>query len=170
MHLMSAEQRVQEHDLILVSACMLGVACRYDGESCPNAKLNALASRGEVIPICPEVAGGLPTPRPPAEIAGATAGLDGHAVLDGQTRILRSDGTDVTDQFIAGAQAALAAAQRLGIRRAILKAHSPSCGAGRIPGGRFAGSLVSGDGMAAALLKRNGIQVSTEETLPEDEK
>jgi uncharacterized protein YbbK (DUF523 family) len=158
---------MQEHDLLLVSACLLGIACRYDGKICPDARVNTYATRGEVIPICPEVAGGLPTPRPPAEIAGATAGLDGHAVLDGQTRVLRSDGTDVTDQFINGAQAALSAARRLGIRHAILKADSPSCGAGRIHGGRFAGSLVCGDGVTAALLKRNGIQVSTEETLPE---
>lgn len=167
MRPVNAEPRVQEHDLILVSACLLGVACRYDGESCHSAKVNALATRGEVLPICPEVAGGLPTPRPPAEIAGAAEGLDGHAVLDGQTRVLHSDGTDVTALFIAGAQAALAAAQRLGIQRAILRTHSPSCGAGRIHEGRFAGSLVSGDGVAAALLKRNGIQVMTEETLPE---
>ena len=169
MRLVSAEQRVQGHDLILVSACLLGVACRYDGESRPSGKLNAYATCGTVVPICPEVAGGLPTPRPPAEIAGAAAGLDGHAVLDGQTRVLCHDGTDVTDQFIAGAEAVLSAAQRLGIRRAILKARSPSCGAGRINEGRFAGSLVPGDGVAAALLKRNGIQVMTEETLPEDE-
>jgi uncharacterized protein YbbK (DUF523 family) len=94
------------------------------------------------------------------------AGLDGHAVLDGQTRVLRADGVDVTDQYIAGAQAALAVARQLGIRRAILKAGSPSCGAGRIHEGVFAGSFVSGDGVTAALLKRNGIQVSTEETFP----
>ncbi len=170
MHAMSPEQRVRGHELILVSACLLGIACRYDGKSCPNAKVNAFATRGEVIPICPEVAGGLPTPRLPAEIAGAMAGLDGHAVLDGQTRVLRNDGADVTEPFIAGAQAALTTARRLGIRRAVLKADSPSCGAGRIHGGRFAGSFVSGDGVTAALLKRNGIQVSTEETLPGGEK
>jgi uncharacterized protein YbbK (DUF523 family) len=169
MNLVSAERKEQGHDLTLVSACLLGIACRFDGQSCPNAKLNALATRGKVVSICPEVAGGLPTPRLPAEIAKAFAGLDGHAVLDSQTPVLRSDGTDLTEQFIAGAQVALATAQRLGIRTAILKARSPSCGVGRLHDGQFTGSLVSGDGVTAALLKRNGIQVFTEETLPEGE-
>jgi uncharacterized protein YbbK (DUF523 family) len=166
MNFVNAERKEQEHDLTLVSACLLGIDCRFDGQSYPNAKLNALATRGEVVPICPEVAGGLPTPRLPAEIAEAFAGLDGHAVLDGRTRVLRSDGVDLTDRFIAGAQAALALAQQLGIRRAILKANSPSCGADHIHEGQFAGSLVSGDGVTAALLKRSGIQVITEEALP----
>lgn len=166
MNFVSAERKEHECALILVSACLLGVACRFDGQSCPNAKLNALATQGKVLPFCPEVAGGLPTPRLPAEIAEAFAGLDGHAVLDGETRVLRSDGADLTEQFIAGAQAALALAKRIGIRQAILKANSPSCGAHRIHEGQFSGSLVPGDGVTAALLTRNGIKVITEETLP----
>jgi uncharacterized protein YbbK (DUF523 family) len=149
---MMADREGQEHDLNLVSACLLGIACRFDG----------LATRGKVITICPEVAGGLPCPRLPAEIEEAFAGLDGHAVLDGRTRVVRSDGVDVTAQFVKGAQAALALAHRLGIRRAILKANSPSCGTGRIHEGRFNGKLVPGDGVSAALLKRSGIQAITE--------
>jgi uncharacterized protein YbbK (DUF523 family) len=151
---------------MLVSACLLGVACRYDGQTCPDAKLNALATQGKLVPFCPEMAGGLPVPRLPAEIARAFDGLDGHAVLDGLTIVLRSDGTDVTEPFIAGAQAALRLAKRLGIRQAILKANSPSCGVDRTHDGRFLGSLVPGDGVTAALLKRNRIEVITEEVLP----
>jgi uncharacterized protein YbbK (DUF523 family) len=161
----SMEKDPQVHDLILVSACLLGVACRYDGKSRPAPELRDLATRGKVITICPEVAGGLPIPRVPAEIENAYSGLDGHAVLDGRTHVLGSDGVDVTAQFIRGAQAALTLARKLGIRQAVLKARSPSCGAGLTHDGNFAGGLVPGDGVTAALLKRNGIQVITEADL-----
>lgn len=149
-------------ELVLVSACLLGVDCRYDGQSCPQAFLRDLAARGSLVPFCPEVFGGLPTPRQPAEIEKAQEGLDGSSVLEGRTRVLAQDGRDLTAQFIAGAQGALALAQRLHVRRAILKSHSPSCGLGWIHEGRFAGTLVQGDGVTAALLKRAGIQVITE--------
>jgi uncharacterized protein YbbK (DUF523 family) len=152
-------------DLILASACLLGVPCRYDGASCPERELLVLAARGRVVPICPEVAGSLNTPRLPAEIEGAFAGLDGNAVLRGQTRVLHGDGTDVTAQFLRGARIALRLAQRLGISRAVLKAGSPSCGVGGIHEGRFAGTLVPGDGVTAALLKGAGFQVITEQDL-----
>ncbi len=115
------------------------------------------------MPVCPEVSGGLPTPRPPAEIEGAHAGLDGTAVLDGRTRVIDIDGTDVTPYFVNGARVALALAQELGIRRAVLKARSPSCGVGRIADGQFVGRLVAGEGVATALLKRAGIEVVNEE-------
>jgi len=162
---MTMDSNEPEHGLSLVSACLLGVSCRFDGKSCPAPELNALATRGKVIAICPEVAGGLPTPRLPAEIEEAFAGLDGHAVLDGRTRVMRNDGVDVTAEFIQGAQATLTLARQLGIRRAVLKSDSPSCGAGRIHEGRFAGELVPGDGVTAALLRRNGIQILTETEL-----
>jgi uncharacterized protein YbbK (DUF523 family) len=122
-----------------------------------------------VAPICPEVAGGLPTPRLPAEIEDAHVGLDGQAVLEGRTRVVRNDGADVTVQFVAGAEAALALAQRLDVQRAILKSRSPSCGAGQIHEGRFAGTLVPGDGVTTALLKQAGIHVITEQDLAEGE-
>lgn len=162
---MIADKGIPKRELILVSACLLGVTCRYDGQSCPDAELRDLAAHGCVVPICPEVAGSLPTPRPPAEIEHAAAGLDGAAVLDGQSRVVRSDGTDVSAQFITGARAALALAQKLGIQRAILKAFSPSCGVGRIPDGRFAGGLVTGDGVTAALLRRAGFELQSEADL-----
>lgn len=163
---MYALQGKQQEGLILVSACLLGVACRHDGRSYPEPKLYDLAVHGRIVSICPEVSGGLPTPRPPAEIEGARAGLDGHAVLEGRTRVVCNDGTDVTAQFLAGARAALALAQRLDIKRAILKSNSPSCGVGQVHEGRFAGTLVPGDGVTSALLKRAEILVITEEDLP----
>ena len=152
--------------LILVSACLLGVDCRFDAQSCPEVTLRKLAAQGRVVPFCPEVFGGLPTPRRPAEIEKAHAGLDGSAVLEGQTRVVTSDGSDVTAHFVAGATGALALARHLGIRQAILKSHSPSCGVGQIHEGRFAGTLVPGDGVRAALLKGAGIQVTTERDMP----
>lgn len=112
----------------LVSACLLGLPCRYDGGSCPVPALQRLAALGQAIPICPEVVGGLPTPRPPAEIQGG----DGGDVLDGQARVVREDGTDVSGEFVAGARAALHLARRCGVTRAVLKANSPSCGVGLI--------------------------------------
>lgn len=162
MGVVTTDRETQEHDLVLVSACLLGVACRFDGQSCPAPEINDLAVRGEAIPFCPEVAGGLRTPRPPAEIEEAASGLDGHAVLDGRTRVVRSDGLDVTAQFLKGARGALALAHQLGIRRAILKDNSPSCGAGRIHDGTFEGKVVPGDGVTAALLRRNKIRVTTD--------
>lgn len=152
-----------ETQLILVSACLLGIDCRFDGLSCPDGRLSTLATQGRVVPICPEVSGGLPTPRFPAEIEAAHAGLDGKAVLEGRTRVVASDGTDVTSQFIAGARAALELAQRLGIRQAVLKSKSPSCGVGQIHDGRFAGTLAAGDGVTAALLQQAGIEALTEQ-------
>lgn len=167
---MNGEQMIDKSDLILASACLLGVACRFDGQGCLENRLCDLAAAGRVVPICPEVAGGLPTPRLPAEIEGAHTGLDGSAVLDGRTRVVHSDGTDVTAQFVAGAEAALALAERLGIRQAIFKANSPSCGAKHIHEGLFAGTLVPGSGVTAALLKRAGIQVCSEVTWKEGER
>jgi uncharacterized protein YbbK (DUF523 family) len=155
----------QEPALILVSACLLGVNCRFDGGSNPEPGLRDLAALGRLIPICPEVAGGLPIPRPPAEIEDAQAGLDGRAVLRGETRVVSIEGADLTAGFVAGAQAALTLAEGLGIRQAILKSRSPSCGVGQTHDGRFEGRLVPGDGVTAALLKRAGIQVMTETDL-----
>jgi uncharacterized protein YbbK (DUF523 family) len=113
------------------------------------------------VPVCPEVAGGLPVPRPPAEIVGG----DGQAILDGQARVLTIDGKDVTGVFLAGARQALETAQRLGIRQAVLKDDSPSCGCRRIYDGTFSDRRVPGQGVAAALLQRNGVRVLSEEDL-----
>ena len=146
-------------DGYLVSACLLGICTRYDGGCCPVPQLIQLAARGLAVPVCPEVAGGLPVPRPPAEIVGG----DGQAVLEGQARVLPIEGEDVTEAFLAGARQTLETAQRLGIRQAVLKDDSPSCGCRLIYDGTFSGHLVSGQGVAAALLQRNGITVLSEE-------
>jgi uncharacterized protein YbbK (DUF523 family) len=150
---------MKSDSVILVSACLVGIPCRYDGGRCPHDQLQALAAQGDVFPLCPEVVGGLPTPRPPAEIQGG----DGGDVLEGQARVVNVEGKDVTAEFLAGAQKALYVARQWGIKEAVLKARSPSCGAGQIHDGSFSGRLVEGDGVTAALLKREGILVKNEE-------
>ena len=145
--------------VFLVSACLVGIPCQYDGGSCRTDQIQDLATQGGVLPFCPEVAGGLPTPRPPAEIQGG----DGGDVLEGRAQVVNIEGKDVTAEFLAGAQRALRVARRWGIKEAVLKARSPSCGVGRIYDGSFSGRLVEGDGVTAALLKREGVIVRNEE-------
>ena len=151
---------------ILVSACLLGQRVRYDGGHSKNDAhlLAKWRAQGRVVAFCPEVAGGLGTPRPPAQIVDA----DGEAVLDGTARILTSDGDDVTEAFIAGAWATLKVAQDADIRIAILKSKSPSCGSQRIyntqiqPDGSAHSALVPGAGVTTALLRRHQIAVFNE--------
>lgn len=136
---------------ILVSACLLGTPCRYDGAAKPHGDVTALRQWGyELIPVCPEVMGGLSTPRPPAE-----------RQADG--RIVNREGQDVTAQYDAGARAALDLARREGCALAVFKARSPSCGRGEIYDGTFSGTLIPGDGAAAGLLTRAGIRVLRED-------
>lgn len=141
--------------IYLVSACLLGIRTTYDHSSHPHPRLIELAARGCVVPLCPEVAAGLPIPRPPAEMVGG----DGHAVLDGRARVLTCDGDDVTAAFVAGAHIALQTARRFAAGVAILQPRSPSCGPHRVYDGQFNGCLVSGQGVTAALLARHGIRV-----------
>ena len=136
--------------MILISACLLGCACRYDGKSKPHPLAQELCRRHEVIPVCGEIFGGLPTPRPPAERCG--------------DRVLTEAGADVTAQYRRGAEAALQLARLYNCRAAILKANSPSCGSGTIYDGTFRHRRISGDGLTAALLKANGVQVYNEDT------
>lgn len=151
---------------ILVSACLLGRRVRFDGGSkrSDDAQLAAWREEGRLVPFCPEVEGGLPVPRPPAEIEG---GAGGAAVLAGAARVLTPTGQDVTGAFLAGARAALAAAKAAGVRMAILKDGSPSCGALRLHDGTFRGRTVAGQGVTAALLSRHGIRVFTETQIPQ---
>lgn len=148
-----------EGDVCLVSACLLGFPCAYDGSGRFEPELLALAARGRVVPICPEVAGGLGIPRPPAEIVGG----DGDDVLDGRARVMTVAGEDVTAAYLQGAECALLAAQRYDIARAILKQRSPSCGSGCIYDGTHAGRLRAGQGVTVALLRRHGVAVWSEE-------
>lgn len=140
---------------VLVSACLRGVACRFDGRDKAAGGLAGELAGREVVAFCPERAGGLPTPRPAAELVGG----DGHAVLDGRARVVDAAGADVTEAFVAGARRALAAARRAGCAEAVLMPRSPSCGSGSVYDGEFRGALVPGDGVTAALLERNGIAV-----------
>ena len=133
---------------ILVSACLLGVPCRYDGTGHADARVLALAKKRHLIPVCPEQLGGLPTPRPPAER---------H-----DTRVLTRDERDFTAAFTRGAEETLRLAKLFSCRIAILKSSSPSCGSGQIYDGCFCGRLIPGDGLTAALLKQEGLTVLSE--------
>lgn len=136
---------------LLVSACLLGVCCRYDGESKPCDAVIALRDRFTLLPICPEVDGGLPTPRTPSERVG--------------DKVLMRDGRDVTANYRSGAEIALSRAESFSVSAAILKARSPSCGKDRIYDGSFSGTLTNGHGVAAELLIKHGIKVYTEEEI-----
>jgi uncharacterized protein YbbK (DUF523 family) len=138
--------------MVIVSACLAGITCRYDGTSCPDEEVLSLLEAHEALPVCPEQLGGLPTPREPAEIQGG----DGSDVLRGEAKVLDIKGQDVTSSFVRGASETLRIAHAAGVSEAILKAESPSCGCGRII---FRGRLVAGDGVTASLLKENGFRV-----------
>ena len=142
---------------ILVSACLLGESVRYDGKNLrlEDKILQGWGQRNRIISFCPEVAGGLTVPRTAAEIIGG----DGYSVLAEKARVVDRNGIDVTEPFINGAQQALRLCQQFGIGVALLSARSPSCGDDRIYNGQFNGSLISGAGVTAALLKQNGIKV-----------
>lgn len=140
---------------VVISACLLGIRCRYDGGDSRNELVIKQKQPDELIPVCPEEAGGLSTPRPPAEIVGG----DGNDVLDGKAKVMTVDGTDVTEAYLKGAHHALQVAESHGATQVILKARSPSCGCGDIYDGTFSGMLTTGDGVTTALLKRHGITV-----------
>lgn len=135
--------------MIIVSACLADVHCRYDGASKPCEAVIRLVAEGKAIPVCPEQLGGLPTPRVSAEIIGK--------------RVIRKDGMEVTEAFQNGAREALKIARLAGAKTAILKARSPSCGRGKIYDGSFTGRLVDGDGVFAKACKQAGMEVRTEE-------
>lgn len=137
--------------MIIVSACLAGMHCRYDGGEKSNNEVIRLVAEGKAIPVCPEQLGGLPTPRLPCEIVNG--------------KVMRKDGMDVTAEFERGAQDALTLAKLSGAKSAILKAKSPSCGAGFIYDGSFSGSVIPGDGVFAALCRQNGLSLQTEEDL-----
>lgn len=148
---------VREPEVWLVSACLLGVPVAYDGQGRLVAPLLEWAAQGRLIPICPEVAGGLPIPRPTAEIVGGS----GEDALDGQARVMTQEGQEVTEAYLRGARLALETAQRFGAVGAVLKARSPSCGPSQIYDGTHSGRLVSGQGVTAALLRRAGLEIVT---------
>jgi len=153
---------------ILVSACLVGERVRYNGivKSVESHVLTSWNRRECVVAICPEVAGGLPVPRPRSEISGG----DGSQVLNGHKKVIDINGQDVTKYFLDGAQKALELVSSLGIRLAILKEGSPSCGSGYIYDGSFSGIKKPGKGVTAALLEENNIRVFSEREISEAEK
>jgi len=149
---------------ILISRCLLGHKVRYDGgASGPFDQLAVWQSEGRVVAICPEVSGGLPTPRPAAEIPGGQ-GVD---VWEGHAQVLTAEGEDFSEAFLDGARQALALVQRHNIRIAVLKANSPSCGSLQTYDGTFSGTKVTGEGVTTALLRQHGVLVFSELELPE---
>ena len=132
-------------DKLLVSSCLLGTPCRYDGRSKADARIQALAEKYELVPVCPEELGGLPTPREPSERQGE--------------RVVMRSGRDVTEEYRRGAEAALALCLQNGCKAAVLKEKSPSCGCGQVYDGTFSRRLIAGDGVTAELLKAHGITV-----------
>ena len=132
-------------DKLLVSACLLGTPCSYDGRSKADARIQALAEKYELVPVCPEELGGLPTPREPSERQGE--------------RIVMRSGRDVTAEYRRGAEAALALCLKNGCKAAVLKEKSPSCGCGQVYDGTFSRRLIEGDGVTAELLKAHGVAV-----------
>ena len=140
-----------EKTKILVSACLLGEPCRYDGRSKPVCAVADLCDKYELIPICPECLGGLPTPRTPSERVG--------------DRVIMADGTDVTEQFTMGAERAMEIARKNGVKVALLKAKSPSCSKGEIYDGSFTRRLVKGNGVFAEMAMAGGVSVFTEEEI-----
>lgn len=130
---------------LLISACLLGIPCRYDGRSVKAVDVSALREKYNLIPVCPEIYGGLPTPRTPSERQG--------------DKTVMKDGRDVTENYLLGAKAAYDLCSELGCKKALLKEKSPSCGKGKIYDGSFTGTLTDGSGVTAEYLMARGIDV-----------
>lgn len=141
--------------ILLVSACLLGICCRYNGEGELDTRIAELMKTHQLIPVCPEILGGLPTPRVPAERLG--------------NRVITKENQDVTEAYARGAAETLKLAKLYGCTRAILKERSPSCGSGRIYDGTFSGKQINGYGVAAELLEKNGIRTAGESNFAERE-
>ena len=137
--------------MILVSACLVGINCKYSGGNNYNQKIFDLVKEGKAIPICPEQLGGLNTPRKPVELK----------VINGKKYAIDNEGNDLTENFERGALEVLNLAKNLNINKAILQPRSPSCGVNKIYSGNFDNKLVDGNGILAELLKQNGIDVLT---------
>ena len=136
---------------ILVSACLLGVDCKYSGGNNYNEKVLKYLKDYEVIPVCPEIMGGLSTPRPPSERI--------------HNKVISNQNIDVTNEYTKGANETLKLAKLFNIKKALLKAKSPSCGKGTIYDGTFTGTLVEGNGVTVELLEKHDIKVITEQDL-----
>jgi len=139
--------------IYLVSACLLGINCRYNGSSSKIPELETLVDSGRIMPVCPEVLGGLSTPRDACEIVGDA---------NGREKVQTKSGFDCSDAFKKGAQRVLEICKACDVEKVILKANSPSCGCGFIYDGTFSGKLIEGNGLTSQLLLDNGIEVYNE--------
>ncbi len=151
-----------DRELLLISACLFGLDTNYKGENKRLEKLEELLKDYILIPVCPEQLGGLETPRVSAEIE---TGKIGNDVLEGKARVMREDGKDVTENFVRGAQQTLTICKILGIKKALLKERSPSCGVNVIYDGTFSRKLKKGEGVTTALLRQHSVEVFSEEEL-----
>jgi uncharacterized protein YbbK (DUF523 family) len=158
--------KLPDRGKVLISACLAGVPCTHEAEPKTRAWAVRLVAEGRAVLVCPEVAGGLPIPRPEAEITGG----DGHDVLTGAARVINSEGGDVTESYLRGARVAVREASSAGSSVAVLKARSPSCGCGRIHDGTFSGTLRDGDGVTTAALRREGIDVIDDEAVEDEQR
>ena len=147
----SKKEKAMEN--LIISACLLGVSCRYDGKSKPLPEMEKLMEKYNLIPVCAEIMGGLPTPRVPAEIISG--------------KVINREGRDVTAEYCKGAEEVLRLAKLFGCKKALLKERSPSCGSGIIYSGKFNGELVPGYGKTAELLIKNNIEVFGESQIEE---
>lgn len=145
--------------MILISSCLAGSMCRYNATHCLETKLHTLIKEKKAVMACPELLGGLSTPREPAEIQGGT----GRDVLEGNAQVLTASGKDVTQAFIDGANKTLAYARQINATLVVLKENSPSCGSTSIYDGSFQGVKQKGEGVTAALLRKEGFAVMSEE-------
>ena len=153
--------KFKKNEKILISACLSGVNCKYNGINKRNLKVEKIIQENDTIMICPEIMAGLGTPRPPAEITKGT----GADVLNKKAKVLDKNGNDYTEKFIVGAKKALNVAKTLNIKKAILKSKSPSCGFGKTYDGTFSNKLIEGNGVTAEILSKNGIKIITEKDL-----
>lgn len=144
--------------MYLVSACLAGINCRYDGKNNYNEEIMELVKKGEAILVCPEQLGGLATPRFPSEVS----------IQNEERKVINNHGEDVTENYEKGAQEVLELAKKMNIKKAILKAKSPSCGCGLIYDGTFSKTKVEGNGVTAQLLLDNGLEVFNEENFKKD--
>ena len=148
--------------MILISGCLLGINCRYNGGNNLKPELLKLMKEGKAVPICPEQLGGAPTPRLPFEIVGG----NGLEVLEGRAKVINKLGEDATELFVKGAEEVLKIAVASGAYAAILKERSPSCGVREAYDGSFTGKTISGIGVTSAILRNKGIKLFTEDKHP----
>ena len=147
------EKRYTEKEAVIISACLIGVNCKYDGNNNYNPLIIKLSEKYNLIPVCPEVIGGLFTPRTSAEIIGE--------------KVINKDGIDVTSEFEKGANAALQICKLYNVKKAVLKTKSPSCGYEEIYDGSFSGKVIKGNGKTADLIIKNDIKIYNENEIEE---